>query len=354
MTSSIISLLKRVPVFGIIGLLLSGLFSMSVYAAETKEGSYTIDYTVKKAEDDSVSMANDYFEKPASVEIKNGQITVEVTMNHSEWITEFKTPVGSGYADAQVIQTDAEHDKRTVRFRVSSLEEPQLAKIHVTVSSIDYDHDYTIRFVFDGSKMSQVAGIEVSTSEPEKPAAVTKPSAPTSDKGEKESKGDSGSSTKKDFKSNSSNKVLKKHVKEDTPSAIKGDTLKKDTEDTRSSVSTPAEKEVVEDKNESSEEHQETSVKSTSGTTKEKKIDDSSVETKEVLSIQQSDVSEPPNGLSSISQDHAAMNAAEEEQDQPLTSQPTVETRWYMAAGIVLAAVAIGSTGWLVRKRRRL
>ena len=42
----------------------------------------------KKAEDDSATMANDYFEKPAKLIVKNGEMRVQVLMNHSAWITE--------------------------------------------------------------------------------------------------------------------------------------------------------------------------------------------------------------------------------------------------------------------------
>ena len=37
-------------------------------------------------------MANDYFEKPAKLIVKNGEMRVQVPMNHSAWITEFKAP----------------------------------------------------------------------------------------------------------------------------------------------------------------------------------------------------------------------------------------------------------------------
>lgn len=37
-------------------------------------------------------MANDYFEKPAKLVVKNGEMRVQIPMNHSAWITEFKAP----------------------------------------------------------------------------------------------------------------------------------------------------------------------------------------------------------------------------------------------------------------------
>jgi heme uptake protein IsdC len=125
-------------------------------AAQLSDGSYTIDYSVKKAENDSVSMANDYFEKPAKVSVKNGETTVQLQMNHSKWITVFKVPANGGFADAPVISTDSAEDTRVVSFKVEDLSKPLLSKIHVTVESIDYDHDYTIRFVFDEKSIKNV------------------------------------------------------------------------------------------------------------------------------------------------------------------------------------------------------
>lgn len=119
-----------------------------VYAAELADGTYTIDYLVKKPDDESVSIANDYWEKPATVIVSGGSITVQMTINHSHWVTVFKVPSGSDFVDTKVISRNEDKDIRTVQFSVDSLDE-LLAKIHVTIKDINYDHNYTIRFVFD-------------------------------------------------------------------------------------------------------------------------------------------------------------------------------------------------------------
>lgn len=46
------------------------LFSLPKAEAALADGTYTLNYTVTKAENDSASMANDYFEKPATVFVK--------------------------------------------------------------------------------------------------------------------------------------------------------------------------------------------------------------------------------------------------------------------------------------------
>ncbi|GIP15485.1 hypothetical protein J40TS1_11270 [Paenibacillus montaniterrae] len=135
----------------------------SVYAAELSDGTYTIDYMIKKPDDESVSMANDYWEKPATVIVSGGAISVRMTINHSEWVTQFKTPSGSSYADAKVISEDAEKNTRLVQFSLDSLDKPMLSKIHVTVPEIDYDHDYTIRFVYDTDTLKLISEPKAST-----------------------------------------------------------------------------------------------------------------------------------------------------------------------------------------------
>ncbi|PUA36963.1 heme uptake protein IsdC [Paenibacillus elgii] len=136
---------------------LSLFFAPGVQAAsDLADGTYTIDYTIVKAENESASMANDYFEKPASLQVKKGEITAQIQMNHSKWITMFKVPDKGDFADAKVIKSDENEDTRVVEFKLDDLSKPFLSKIHVTVESINYDHDYTIRFIFDTKKLKKV------------------------------------------------------------------------------------------------------------------------------------------------------------------------------------------------------
>ena len=69
-------------------------------------------------------MANDYFEKPAKLIVKNGEMRVQVPMNHSAWITEFKAPKNGNFVDAKVVSKDESADKRTVEFKVDDLSKP--------------------------------------------------------------------------------------------------------------------------------------------------------------------------------------------------------------------------------------
>ncbi|MCR6111479.1 heme uptake protein IsdC [Bacillus sp. A301a_S52] len=131
------------------------------------DGTYTIQYTVLHAENDSASMANDYWEKPATITVANGQMRAQMTINHSSWVTEFKVPNNGGFQDVTVISADEAADKRVVEFPISSLSTPLESKIHVTVEDIDYDHDYTIRLSFDLDSLQTVSLAESASNETE-------------------------------------------------------------------------------------------------------------------------------------------------------------------------------------------
>ncbi|WP_020618812.1 heme uptake protein IsdC [Paenibacillus daejeonensis] len=183
--------LRRVSLL-LTGLVLSLLWAGLIHAQSLDNGVYTVDYTVLKAENDSASMANDYWEKPAKLTVQDGKVTIQMTVNHSQWVTEFKVPAGGNYVDTKVISTDTGADKRTVEFTAAGIEQPILSKIHVTVAEIDYDHDYTIRFAFKPDSLKLIQAAEsAATPEPpvdkpttEKPPAATeqpaaaKPSKP--------------------------------------------------------------------------------------------------------------------------------------------------------------------------------
>ncbi|MCR6107426.1 heme uptake protein IsdC [Salipaludibacillus agaradhaerens] len=131
------------------------------------DGTYTIQYTVLHAENDSASMANDYWEKPATITVANGQMKAQMTINHSSWVTEFKVPNNGDFQDVTVISADEAADKRVVEFPISSLSTPLESKIHVTVEDIDYDHDYTIRLSFDLDSLQTVSLAESASNETE-------------------------------------------------------------------------------------------------------------------------------------------------------------------------------------------
>lgn len=120
------------------------------------EGAYSIEYVILHAETDSVSIANDYFEKPATLYIENGERFIQFPLNHSQWTKELQAPLGDSFVDVDVISEDEEADVRVVEFKLDrGLTEPLEFKMHVLIEEMEpvYDHRYTVRFDFDESSI---------------------------------------------------------------------------------------------------------------------------------------------------------------------------------------------------------
>lgn len=118
---------------------------------ELADGTYDIAYHVLQADSDSVSIANDYFQKPAALIVYNGVQYIELTVLQSEWVKSLQAASGSSFTDVDVIAVDEENNTRTVLFKVDgTVAEPMLMKMHIHIASLvpTYDHHYTVRFAF--------------------------------------------------------------------------------------------------------------------------------------------------------------------------------------------------------------
>ncbi|MBC1550869.1 heme uptake protein IsdC [Listeria sp. FSL L7-1434] len=124
--------------------------------AALKDGTYSVDYTVLQGDSDSVSMANDYFDKPATVTVNGGKSTVSLQVNHSKWITGLWVE-GSAVS---VTSKNTSNDTRKVSFPVSTLSSPVSAKIKVDIDddSLNYHHQYQIKLRFDEGSSKSLAG----------------------------------------------------------------------------------------------------------------------------------------------------------------------------------------------------
>ncbi|ODE58706.1 heme uptake protein IsdC [Listeria monocytogenes] len=124
--------------------------------ADLKDGTYSVDYTVLQGDSDSVSMANDYFDKPATVTVNGGKSTVSLQVNHSKWITGLWVE-GSAVS---VTSKNTANDTRKVSFPVSTLSSPVNAKIKVDIDDDDlnYHHEYQIKLRFDEGSAKALAG----------------------------------------------------------------------------------------------------------------------------------------------------------------------------------------------------
>jgi|SRR5699024_3237173 len=132
--------------------------------AEVDDGYYEIDYEVLNADNDSVSVANDYFDKPAVLMVDGDNRTVQLSINHSQWVVGLQAPKGDDFEEVEVLsedKEDEENEKRIVQFDIEDdhdFSEPVEMKMHIVVDVLeeDYDHKYTARFDFDEESMKEV------------------------------------------------------------------------------------------------------------------------------------------------------------------------------------------------------
>ncbi|WP_252502135.1 NEAT domain-containing protein [Sporosarcina sp. Marseille-Q4943] len=145
------------PLLGAV-LLLWAMTLMPVGAESLSDGTYAVDYELLQGDSDSVSIANDYFEKPALLKVDGDKQVLQLTLNHSKWVQELQEQSGDGFADAKVVAEDEEADTRVIELNIDGeLAEPFPVKMHVVIDELEipYDHAYTVRVAIDSSSMKE-------------------------------------------------------------------------------------------------------------------------------------------------------------------------------------------------------
>jgi len=166
-----------------------GSHTPEVMAADLSDGTYVVDYEMLQAENDSVSIANDYFEKPATLTIDEDGQYLQFTVNHAKWIKFIKSANGESFADVNVVSEDLENDKRVIAFKVDGdITGPLLLQMHVIIEEMEpsYDHKYSVRLNLDSATMevTDAPAVVVNTPVVESKSAGTneKQDEPTSNK----------------------------------------------------------------------------------------------------------------------------------------------------------------------------
>ncbi len=136
--------------------------------AEDSDGTFSIGYEVLNADNDSVSIANDYFDKPATLLVENGEKYIQFSINHSAWVKELQVPLGESFVDVEIVSEDEAADTRVVRFKLEEdLSQPVEVKMHILVESMEpvYDHRYSVRFDFENDQMEEIESAVASSLE---------------------------------------------------------------------------------------------------------------------------------------------------------------------------------------------
>jgi hypothetical protein len=139
-------------------------------AVKLADGTYEVQYTVKKPDDESASIANDYFEKPARVEVNNGEAVVYFQTNHNKWIKSLKYPAGNEGVELEAVDANEAEDTKVIRLPHKNVLEPAAILVHVIIDELGYDQAYTVRLVFETDQLPLL----------EEPALVVEGESPSS------------------------------------------------------------------------------------------------------------------------------------------------------------------------------
>ena len=148
---------RLAPLLGAV-LLLWTIMLLPVKAESLADGVYAVEFELLQGDSDSVSIANDYFEKPALLKVDGGEQILQVTLNHSKWVQEIQETSGDGFTDVKVVASDEEADTRVIEFTIDNdLAEPFQVKMHVVIDELEipYDHAYTVRLAVDTNSLQE-------------------------------------------------------------------------------------------------------------------------------------------------------------------------------------------------------
>ncbi len=124
-------------------------------ATKIADGSYSVDFKVLKDGTEETSMLDTYTQHPANVTVKDGIATIDMTLLHSDWITDFKVEENGSYVSPPVVSSDETNDTHTIRFTVSDLEAEQNVRVRVDIDALNYHHEYPAQIVYDISDLPQ-------------------------------------------------------------------------------------------------------------------------------------------------------------------------------------------------------
>lgn len=147
-------------ILSVISIILFCYPALSLAQNEIEDGIYDIEYEVLTADADDVSIANDYFDKPATLIVDGDDRWVQFPVNHANWVVELKTPQNGDFTEVETLKEDEEADTRIIQFPVEEdhdLAEPIEINMHIIVDVLeeDYDHHYTTFFDFDEGSITE-------------------------------------------------------------------------------------------------------------------------------------------------------------------------------------------------------
>lgn len=127
-------------------------------SAQIADGTYQVHYEMKEKSSDNTSIADGYFQSPATLTVENGVQTITLTVTGSNYIQSLNAPSGP----VTVVSENEANETRTVKFRVDGdLSQPINMGMHIIVPDL-YDQTHTARMVINTSGLPE-AGSNTST-----------------------------------------------------------------------------------------------------------------------------------------------------------------------------------------------
>jgi heme-binding NEAT domain protein len=131
-------------------LILMTFLVVSPVSAQTADGTYEVNYEMKEDGTANTSIADGYFEKPATVTVENGTYHVQFTVTGSNYIESLTMPGSS----IEIVSEDTENHTRVYRFTVDDLSQSLDMDMHIIVPDM-YDMTHTAQAVFDVSGLPE-------------------------------------------------------------------------------------------------------------------------------------------------------------------------------------------------------
>lgn len=134
--------------------------------AEYVNGEYTIEFNILHADKRNASIAEGYWNQPATVFIKDGDIRVQTTINKHAWVTEFAVSYNGQMNEVKTISVDEAANSRVTEFQIANFTDLVESNVSVSIAEINYDHSYTMYFKFKPETLTLVKAEDSAASDP--------------------------------------------------------------------------------------------------------------------------------------------------------------------------------------------
>jgi heme-binding NEAT domain protein len=141
--------------------------------AEQVNGEYTIGFSIMHADKKNASIAEGYWNQPAKVFIKDGNISVQTTINKHAWVSEFAISHNGSANEVKTLSVDEAVNTRITEFQVANFTDLVESNVSVYIEEIDYEHSYTMYFKFKPETLTLVKAAK-----PQVPIATAQAAAP--------------------------------------------------------------------------------------------------------------------------------------------------------------------------------